>query len=177
MTVIQGAHTYFKQNGTVLISSSSSSSSSQSLPPFQVSDLSQWVNNALRENIRGKDKIKKWKDSYDIDQAAQQIIRQHATWNSEHQIGQAAAVTYSFSRWHEYYNAYYQLTEYQQLQAKLHWIAGLMWLISLLLKMPRKQQILILVIFTALKVRHLLIYLIVGHLQGNAGLMRKIMKI
>jgi serralysin len=118
MTVIQGAHTYFKQNGTVLISSSSSSSS-QSLPPFQVSDLSQWVNNALRENIRGKDKIKKWKDSYDIDQAAQQIIRQHATWNSEHQIGQAAAVTYSFSRWHEYYDAYYQLTEYQQLQAKI----------------------------------------------------------
>ncbi|HGJ5867891.1 M10 family metallopeptidase C-terminal domain-containing protein [Arsenophonus nasoniae] len=115
MTVITGSHTYFKQNGTVLISSSSS----QTLPPFQVSDISQWVNNALRENKRGKDKETMWKDSYDIDQAGQQIIRQQAAWNSEQQIGQPAAVTYSFSRWQEYYTGYHQLTEKQQQQARI----------------------------------------------------------
>lgn len=172
MAIITGEHTYFKQHGPVLISSSS-----QTLPPFQVSDISQWVNDALRENVRGKDKTRKWKDSYDIDQAAQQIIRQHATWNSEHQIGQPAAVTYSFSRWQEYYDAYYQLTEYQQMQARIaldSWadVANISFTED-----ATQKQISILVIFTACKVRHLLIYLIAGHKQGNAGLMHKIIKI
>lgn len=113
MTIIRGAHTYFKQNGTVLISSS------QPLPPFQVSNISHWVEDALQENKRGTDKKTEGKNSYDIDQAAQQIIRQQATWNSEHQIGEPAAVTYSFSRWNEYYKDYHQLTEKQQQQARI----------------------------------------------------------
>lgn len=118
MSVIGGAYTNFKQNAAVSIPLSTVSPY-QPLPPFEISNISQWVIDALRADVRGKDKTKNLKDSYSIDEDGQQIICQHATWNSEHQIGQPATVTYSFSRWQEFYDAYDQLTEYQQVQARI----------------------------------------------------------
>lgn len=117
MSVIRGAHINSKQNRTAL--PLSTVSPYQSLPPFEISNISQWVIDALQADVRGKDKAKKLKASYSIDEAAQQIIRQHATWNSEHQIGQPAIVTFSFSPWQKFYDGYEQLTEYQQAQARI----------------------------------------------------------
>lgn len=117
MSVI-GGRTNFKQNGAALVPLSTVSPY-QPLPPFEISNISQWVIDALQADVRGKNKPNKLKDSYSIDKAAQQIIRQHATWNSEHQIGQPATVTYSFSQWQVFYKDYDQLTEYQQAQARI----------------------------------------------------------